>query len=352
MKEVELRISKIVEETADTRSFYLERLDGSPIAYKAGQFLTLLFHINGREVRRSYSLGSAPDYETDFFITIKRTENGEISRKLLDSYKVGDILTCLLPSGLFIKEIKWQKELHYFFFAAGSGIVPIFGILKSILHENPSAKVFLLNQVTSENKIIYQSQLEDLKNKYSGLEYILYLSQPIAHNIPVQRLNNLQVERLVDERLITEMDRQNARFFLCGPTTFMRMVKFTLKLDGFQEEQIKQEKFVIQEYKSVLPLMTDTSEKKVVVKSKGKISEFIVAYPETILAAGKKANIILPFSCEAGQCSTCAVRCTEGNVLMGHNDILTQKDLENGWILTCTGHPATDIVLDYTLKNE
>jgi len=351
MQQIKVRISKIVDETPDTRSFYLEQLDGAPIHYQAGQFLTLLFEINGNEVRRSYSIGSTPGYENEVFITVKRTENGEISRKLQDYYRTDDILTCLLPSGKFVRETNWGADLHYFFFAAGSGIVPIFGIIKSILHENPNAKIFLLNQSTSEKNIIYKEPLEKLDAQYPDFEYIQYLSAPISTAIPVRRLNNLQVERFVQERLTAASARANARFYLCGPTTFMRMVRFTLRLDGFDDEQIKQEQFVIQEIKQAPPLIKDISPKLAKIISEDGVFEFTVQYPETILAAGKKANITLPFSCNAGQCSTCAVHCVSGEVVMTQNDILTQKDLDGGLVLTCTGHPATDIVLDYTIKN-
>ncbi|PZP51899.1 MAG: oxidoreductase [Pseudopedobacter saltans] len=351
MQEIKVRISKIVDETPDTRSFYLEQLDGKSLDYVAGQFLTFIFSVNGREVRRSYSIGSTPGYENELFITVKRKENGEISRKMLDHFKEGDILTCLLPSGKFINESDWGNNLQYFFFAAGSGIVPVYGIIKSILHKNPNAPIFLLNQTTSEQDIIYKDGLSRLQNKYVNFEYQLFLSRPSTKSISVQRLNNLQVEKLVNDRVHNKEERENARFYVCGPTTFMRMVRFTLRLDGFREEQIKQEQFVIQENNYSAPLIVDKNNKHVKILAKEGIFEFEVQYPETILHAGKIAKVSLPFSCSAGQCSTCAVVCTSGEVVMTKNDILTDKDLTNGLVLTCTGHPATDIVLDYTLKN-
>lgn len=350
MQPINVRIYKIVDETPDTRSFYLEQLDGSPIPYVAGQFITLLFQINGNEVRRSYSLGSSPGYEKDVFITVKRKENGEISRKLQDTYKNGDVLTCLLPSGKFIQENHWGTDLYYFFFAAGSGIIPIFGIIKSLLHQNSQAKIFLFNQASSEKSIIYKQQLENFDIQYENFEYLLYLSAPTNTATPVRRLNNLQVENIVKTKLPNQELRANARFYLCGPTTFMRMVRFTLKLDGFNDEQIKQEQFVIQETKQSPPLIKDTSPKHVKILSNEGAFEFDVQYPESILDAGKRAHIVLPYSCGAAQCSTCAVKCVSGEVLMSKNDILTQKDLDNKLVLTCTGHPTTNVVLDYTVN--
>ena len=351
MQQIKVKIVKVSDETPDTRSFYIERVDGLPISYAAGQFITLLFDINGRDVRRSYSLGSSPGFEKDVFITVKRKENGEISRKLQDCYRNGDLLTCLPPAGTFVKEARWGADLYYFFFAAGSGIVPVFSIAKSLLHEDPQARIVLCNQAVSEKNIIYKAQLEKIATQYENLEYLLYLSAPLDHETPVRRLNNLRVENIVKERLPNKEQCEKARFYLCGPTTFMRMVRFTLKLDGFNDEQIRQEQFVIQETRQPPPLINDTSPKHVKILSDEGVFEFDVQYPESILDAGKKAHITLPYSCGAAQCSTCAVRCVSGEVLMGKNDILTQKDLDRGFVLTCTGHPASDVILDYTNKN-
>ena len=58
--ELKLRITKIISETKDTKSFFLQPINKNDIDYKAGQFITLIIRLNKREVRRSYSLGSAP----------------------------------------------------------------------------------------------------------------------------------------------------------------------------------------------------------------------------------------------------------------------------------------------------
>ncbi|HXL57139.1 MAG TPA: FAD-binding oxidoreductase, partial [Chitinophagaceae bacterium] len=115
--ELQLRITKITQETNDTKSFYLQPVDKNIVVnYKAGQFLTLLIHHNEREIRRSYSLGSVPLVDKHLFITVKRKVNGEISRHLLDHFKEGNTLTSLLPSGRFT--IYEPLVQTYFFIAA------------------------------------------------------------------------------------------------------------------------------------------------------------------------------------------------------------------------------------------
>src|SRR3954451_13550680 len=142
--ELKLRITKIISETKDTKSFFLQPVDGSALNYKAGQFLTLLIEHNKRQVRRSYSLGSTPLFDKQLFITVKRKVNGEISRHLLDHCKEGDILTTLVPSGRFIIYEPLVKT--YFLIAAGSGITPVFAIIKELLYNHNSTKIILINQ--------------------------------------------------------------------------------------------------------------------------------------------------------------------------------------------------------------
>lgn len=101
---LQLRIVRISPETESpdqsaVRSYFLEPLNGQSVSYQAGQFMTLILTHNGHEVRRSYSLSSAPG-ET-LRLTIKRVQNGEISRFLIDTLQVGDTLTSLYPTGRF-----------------------------------------------------------------------------------------------------------------------------------------------------------------------------------------------------------------------------------------------------------
>ncbi|MES1161177.1 MAG: FAD-binding oxidoreductase, partial [Bacteroidota bacterium] len=92
-----LRVVKIRPEAKDTATIFLQRADGQPLDYRAGQFLTFLFSFQNRQIRRSYSFSSTPGIDTTASITVKRVVNGEISRYLLDHLKEGDELLALSP---------------------------------------------------------------------------------------------------------------------------------------------------------------------------------------------------------------------------------------------------------------
>src|SRR6476620_2961253 len=98
-----LRVKRIVEETADTRSFVLDVPTelGATFRYLPGQFCTFRVHIDGDEYLRSYSMSSAPETDDDLTLTVKRVSGGVVSNWLLDHVSAGDVLETTKPAGVF-----------------------------------------------------------------------------------------------------------------------------------------------------------------------------------------------------------------------------------------------------------
>lgn len=337
-----LRIIDIVHETPDTKSFYLEEVNGVTIDYKPGQFLTFIFTDTGHEVRRSYSLGAAPGIDANIFITVKRKPNGSISRRLFEHYKVGDILNAIEPSGRFT--VGGPVSKHYVFIAAGSGITPVFSLIKYLLYYKPATTILLINQCRNEANIIYSAQLLQLQSEFKDRFTITQLfSQPSSHAYFSQRLNNTLVEMMI-KRQLAQYDIAQMQCYICGPVVFMLMAQFTLKLMHFKDDQIHKEQFIITPPPPAL-LLADTSPKRVTIHYKRNIYTIEAAYPSSILDAALKQGIPLPYSCKAGICSACQATCTKGKVVMSTNEVLTDKDISEGKVLTCTGFAETDIEL-------
>ena len=141
-KMLQLKVRQIIQETEDVKTFLFQSSDNQRITYKAGQFLTLVFNMNGEEIRRSYSLNSAPNIDAALAISVKRIPNGAVSRYFHDHIHVGDSVQSLLPSGRFVvadRDIEDGTKI-YFFVAAGSGITPIFSpfMLKTSVKNCPA----------------------------------------------------------------------------------------------------------------------------------------------------------------------------------------------------------------------
>ena len=127
------RVKQIDIETPDTKTFHLQSVDNETVNYQSGQFLTLISKANGKEIRRSYSLSSSPVADDLLSITVKRVANGEISRWLHDHVQIGETLEALQPTGRFVLPQPFIQVKHYFFIVAGSGITPVFSMIKTLM---------------------------------------------------------------------------------------------------------------------------------------------------------------------------------------------------------------------------
>lgn len=340
MEHLQLRIKSIRQETKDSKTFFIEEINDRKIEYKAGQFLTLLVTLHNKEIRRSYSISSTPGVDEDFFFTIKRIENGELSRHLFDELKVNDVVVSLPPTGRFTIE-KPESEMAVFI-AAGSGITPVFSLVKHLLYQFKETNVLLIYQNRSEKDSIFRDDLLALEKKFeSRFSLKEIFSHPMDHHRRSQRLNNNLLERI----LLQELTTSSVKFYLCGPEAFMRMAQFTLKVMKYSHDLIRRENFFATAPPP--PFMTDKTPHQVTIHYHHKKYELEVAYPHNILEVALKHHIQLPYSCRGGRCSTCTARCTSGSVKMTINDVLTPKDLKEGLILTCVSYPETDVELTF-----
>lgn len=337
-----LKIIEIIRETEDTASFILQPLPGKTLPYKPGQFIILVFNLNGREVRRSYSLSSTAGVNDFLRITVKRVHNGEVSRLLLDHYKPGDSLQALPPAGLFVLPGGLKKNSTIFLIAAGSGIAPVFSLLQQLLYHTNTARVILLYQNHSVGSTIFRAELKALCEKFTDRLLWLDFVTTGGHNF--KKITNDRLEQLVREH--NPPGYSEVLFYICGPASFMRMCQFTIRLLGFSESQIRREFFVIETVPPA-PSLPHPGPHRVTVHLGDRQFVFETAYPFSILKSALANNIALPYSCNGGRCSACTAFCVRGQVVMSTNDVLTAADLSRGLVLTCVGYADSDIELNY-----
>ncbi|WP_160712513.1 ferredoxin--NADP reductase [Chitinophaga solisilvae] len=342
---LQLRITDIRKETPGTFTYYLEPVAQEPVSYLAGQFLTFIIQLHGKEYRRSYSFSSTPGIDPYMRVTIREKENGEISRHILRTWKKGDVVTSLEPSGRFTFEPGTNGARDIFLMAAGSGITPVFSLLKQMLHEEPSARIVLIYSNTTPERTIFLQELQTLQEQYSNRLHCIWLfSNDPESQHTYRRLNNILLELLVTEHLL--YNKPEAQFFLCGPPEYMRMILLTLHFMGFREDQLHKENFVVNTEarlaRTTLP--ADTSLKQVKIWLRHEVYELQIPANQTILSYALEHNIALPYSCKGGVCGSCTALCTGGKVWMPVNEVLTDKELAEGLVLTCVGYPASEQV--------
>lgn len=337
---IQLTIESIREEMKGFKSFTFA--NGHGLTFQAGQFITLVDKNRSGEIRRSYSIVSSPVLDEPLSIAVKRIDNGLFSRKLIDRMQPGDHLLTIGAAGFFRLPDNLHSFSTIFFFAAGSGIAPVLSLLKTALHLNPDISVFLIYSNQSVETTAYYQELNQLLQKFSGRLHLDFLFSSES-DLRRARLNR---DLLIEFLKINQFDRERTLFYICGPESYMRMIIFHLLEEGFNPDQIKKEDFNPAGKKKTLRKPPDKTSHSVKLDLFGKAYDFLVKYPDSILQAAKKIKLNLPYSCETGKCGSCAALCMSGEVWLSDNEVLTNKDLDHGLTLTCTGHPQNgDVIL-------
>ncbi len=340
---LELKVISIVHETKDAVTVQLANLNGEKISYRAGQFLTLIFVKNGKEIRRSFSLSSSPETDEYLAITVKRIPNGEISNYIYYHLKVGEMIKALPPGGRFtINNTTSDRDM--FMIAAGSGITPVFSIIKNSLNTDPLNRIILIYSNRDEKSTIFYDQLVKLEKEFSSrFTCVFIFSEPENKNHKYKGHLSLELlQNLIEENLKSE--KSKAVFMICGPFDYMRNAEMIIIAMGFDKTQVHKENFVViaeQEAINTAPIQ-EPGEKIVSIDYHNEHYKLNVPVGKPILKAALERGIYLPYSCQGGICGTCSAICTDGKIAMSINDVLTPKELEKGWILTCVGYPVSE----------
>lgn len=346
-----LKIKEIEKETEDASTIHFWHPLNEVVAYRPGQFLTLLLPDGENKVRRSYSMSSSPYTDVSLAITIKRVPGGFASNLLLETLKEGDSIEVMEPMGTFFPKQEDDQVRQAVFIAAGSGITPVFSIAKSILMVEPESEVFLIYGSRNEKSIIFDEKIKTLQAKYKHRFRVIHtLSQP-EESWPGERgrLNKSHLLKIMEA--LPELKVTEAEYFLCGPEDMMEEANRALAIRGVQLGKIKQESFLTataaKPGEVTLSEEIDDSVKtrEITLFYEGSEYKVPVKPHETILEAAMNMDIDLPYSCQAGMCTACMGRCVSGKVHLDEEDGLSEAELQEGFILTCVARPMSDDVI-------
>jgi ring-1,2-phenylacetyl-CoA epoxidase subunit PaaE len=344
-----LKVKAIEKETEEASTIHFWHPINEVVAYRPGQFLTLLLPFEDKKVRRSYSMSSSPYTDVSLAITIKRVPGGFASNLLLDTLKEGDIVEAMEPMGTFFPKQADDQTRQVVFVGAGSGITPLFSIAKSILMVEPESEVFLIYGSRNEESIIFKDKIEKLQEKYGDRFAVVHsLSQPSDSWAGEKgRLNKSHILKIMEK--LPSLDKNQAEFFTCGPDDMMEEAHRALSILGVPDSKIRKESFLT--VTAAQPGEVTTEEdnslitREITLFYEGAEYKLPVKPHETVLEAALNMDIDLPYSCQAGMCTACLGRCVSGKVHLDEEDALSQAELDEGFILTCVSHPMSDDVI-------
>ncbi len=347
----DLKVKAIVQETKDAITIVFEQPQGAGITYKAGQFLTLIVPVQGKEVRRAYSLCTSPFIDKDLAVTVKRVENGLMSNWLPDNLKAGQSVRIMEPMGQFTTEYNAKQKRHLVLFAGGSGITPMMAILKSILSQEPDSMVSLIYCNRDIDSIIFKNALDELETKDEGRLQVIH----ILDNAPMNwqgysgLLNHDMLTRLLER--MPDWGTDKTTYLMCGPEGMMKNVESLLAERRIPKEKIFKESFVqgtLDKAEAPAAASVGGSESKtreVTIRYDGMEHKVTVAPNDTILQSALDQGIDLPYSCQSGLCTACRGKALSGKVKLDEEEGLSQSERAEGYVLTCVGHPLTDDVV-------
>lgn len=335
---MKLPITNIIKETdqAVTVCFKNNRFFNK-LKYKPGQFLTIKIPINGRIEKRAYSFSSNPYTDKELKITVKKVENGLISNYINNNLKIGEKISIEKPMGSFYIEPDPKNRKQYALFAAGSGITPVFSILKSILVKEPSSTIILVYANLNKENIIFFKELQELTKSYPerlSVEHIL--SQNTDSLFHSGFITKDIVQKVFAKNHIDFLEKHE--YMICGPAGFMATTKEILKSKCIPLNKIKVEAFK--------PAKVKIDNKNLISKVTIKLNDttHIIEVPgdKTILQQAMKENIALPYSCRSGMCSSCKANCSTGETTMIKGHLLPENEVNEGKILTCVTYPTSE----------
>ena len=348
-----LKVAEIVPETAEANSirFEIPPQLRDAFAFKAGQHLTLRTTIDGEEVRRNYSLCTAPA-ESDWMVTVKRIGGGLFSNWVGDRLKAGDTVDVMVPHGSFTTEFNAARSRHLVAIAGGSGITPVMSLVKTLLREESNSRFTLLYGNRDSSSVIFLEALAGLKDKHLGrLEIYHFLDQ---EEQDIELFNGmLNRERL--EEAISSLVPDAAEvdgWFICGPGPMMDAAEGTLLDRNIPKERIHIERFTADRpagavAREIAQLQTQAEGVSVAVTLDGRTRR-VPFTAGNILDSARAAGLPAPFACKAGVCATCRAKVTKGKVEMAVHYGLTDEEVAEGYVLTCQSVPVGDgVAVDY-----
>ena len=309
-------------------------------SYQAGQYVTLEETIDGQNVRRSYSLCTAPS-ENRLSVGIKQVPNGVFSTYANQKILAGSVLSVAAPQGRFVLE-SVKDHTSYTGIAAGSGITPILAIAKEVLFANNSACFYLVYGNKSPKDEMFAEEINNLEAEYaSRFKVLRSYSQQTVHDARFGRID----DAVLDE-LEAISNGKSERYFLCGPEAMIQSMSSGLEKKGIFSDAIQYE------------LFTATVQEENPTVSEGNYTMTLICDEETHTLEGGPGKTLLdvalqnkvdvPYSCQGGVCSSCIARVKTGAAEMALNQILTDGEIEDGLVLTCQAHPTTPkITVDF-----
>jgi len=347
-----LRVAQIFQETPSVKTFRLMNPVGGalPFSYLPGQFLTLAVLLDGKPVKRSYTIASSPTQQDFVEITVKHEEPGAVSSFLHNRVQVGDLLEFSGPSGSFIFTGRECKCI--LLIGGGVGITPLMSVMRYLTDRSWPGDIYLLYSISKPEEFIFREQLEYLRRRHPNVRMVVTVSHPEGPDWkgPTGRITKELISQSVP-------DLASRYVHVCGPVPMMEAARKMLTEMGVPPERIKTEAFgpvlgkpepIIAQPAAPPRTAEETAARVALPNVAFSITDKSAPLPpdKTVLEVADEIGVEIDNSCRVGTCGTCRVKLLSGKVTMGVEDGLEPGDKEQGIILACQAKSAGNVVVE------
>lgn len=193
--------------------------------YHAGQYITVT---NSEGVSRCYSLASQPQDQL-LELHISHHPDGQFSNWIFQEAKniLGETLKIQGPIGHCYYT---QTEKNIVCIAYGTGLAPIYGLIKEALLHDFQEKIILYFGASHTDHFYFLDELEALATTHPNFSYSLIDPQ----NDPAE-FSGIVIAKI--EKF------ENARYFLCGSKAMVETLRKKLYLNGASLDEIYADAF-------------------------------------------------------------------------------------------------------------
>jgi ring-1,2-phenylacetyl-CoA epoxidase subunit PaaE len=355
-----LRIADICADTPDAKvlAFAVPEALADAYRFTQGQHLTLRVLLDGEDLRRSYSICSAP-HEAALQVAIKHVAGGRFSTYAHEQLRAGDEIDVMPPDGRFYTALDAANAKHYVAFVAGSGITPVISLIKATLAVEPRSHFTLVYGNRNIESVMFHEALEDLKDTYLQRFALYHVFSREHQEVDLfnGRLDGAKCKQLL-ETLLPPSHIDEA--FICGPHSMIDEISAALAAAGIAPDKIHTERFGTPGEHTAAGTPA-TNEAAIDASAPAAAVTIIVDGARravrvpfagaSILDSALRAGADLPYACKGGMCCTCRAKLIAGKVRMDKNYSLEARELAQGFILTCQSHPLTDaVIVDYDAR--
>ncbi len=332
-KGIKVEVVQIIEETEDTKSFYLKpvKLESMP-PFLPGQYVTLTVTINGKTYKRPYSISNFLKSLEMYRITVKKEKNGMVSTYLFNECEVGETFNLLGPFGHFTYQpLRDSKDVV--FLAGGSGITPFMAFLQNQAFLEKIHSLTLLYGAKSEFDLIFKKEIDEICSKNKKIQVIYVLSE--------QKRSDYAYG-FIDEEKILQIGFENKTFFVSGP------LKMYFSLNEIFKKLDIPNKFIRHEIFREVPEDLVEQNFQLTIKMKDKTLTIPCNEKETLIQSMEKGRVKTLVHCTVGECGFCRSKLLAGTVKT-EDSCVRASDKEAHYIHPCVSYPLSDVTIEIPL---